>query len=141
MEDTASNTNVLLQVRAVCTAIAAWVTCGHAVAELLLARSYTPKHLGSEKACCCLHTVHATYYCPTTTPFPGPIPQVTRVLRQMLTTTSADATPQGEEAQRVLGFFINRYGRDGGSCFGAWAGASSKATYAPRTPFLSRLGL
>lgn len=37
-----------------------------------------------------------------------PIPQVTRVLRQMLTTTSADATPQGEEAQRVLGFFINR---------------------------------
>ncbi|GFR40490.1 hypothetical protein Agub_g1058 [Astrephomene gubernaculifera] len=36
--------------------------------------------------------------------------QVTTVLRQMLTTTSADATPQGEEAQRVLGFFINSLG-------------------------------
>ncbi|GIL92522.1 hypothetical protein Vretifemale_20040, partial [Volvox reticuliferus] len=36
--------------------------------------------------------------------------QVTTVLKQMLTTTSADATPQGEEAQRVLGFFINSLG-------------------------------
>ncbi|KXZ43170.1 hypothetical protein GPECTOR_99g805 [Gonium pectorale] len=36
--------------------------------------------------------------------------QVTTVLRNMLTTTSADATPQGEEAQRVLGFFINSLG-------------------------------
>ncbi|GLI69231.1 hypothetical protein VaNZ11_013721 [Volvox africanus] len=36
--------------------------------------------------------------------------QVTTVLQQMLTTTSADATPQGEEAQRVLGFFINSLG-------------------------------
>eukprot|EP00198_Chlamydomonas_reinhardtii_P003824 XP_001693160.1 glycosyl transferase [Chlamydomonas reinhardtii] len=36
--------------------------------------------------------------------------QVTTVLRQMLTTTAAEATPQGEEAQRVLCFFINSLG-------------------------------
>ncbi|KAG2442264.1 hypothetical protein HXX76_002351 [Chlamydomonas incerta] len=36
--------------------------------------------------------------------------QVTTVLRQMLTTTAAEATPQGEEAQRVLSFFINSLG-------------------------------
>lgn len=35
------------------------------------------------------------------------LPQV-NVIKRMLLATVAEATPSGEEAQRALGFFINR---------------------------------
>lgn len=36
--------------------------------------------------------------------------RVIRVIKRMLVTTEAEATPQSEEAQRILGFFINSLG-------------------------------
>jgi 1,3-beta-glucan synthase len=40
----------------------------------------------------------------------GELSRVIGVIRKMLVTTEAEATPQSDEAQRILGFFINSLG-------------------------------